>query len=79
MLLNNVTMLVREHMAELLTIYGNIVLNEQINQVIKGTNSIENYNWCGVYRRDKWLQTDMCRYESEWYKDLIWYLNNVYE
>ena len=75
MLMNNITMLVRESMANILCGIGNIVVNKQINDCfIDGLNLSETTHVC---RDDEYY----CWGEGKqtWAKDRDWYLKHAYK
>lgn len=92
MLLNNITMLLREKMADLLALYGNIIVNKDIEEVIKREKIDRKYNKKEVQRLDAFVQTPIeswkdSKYtytayvpkEAKWHKDLEWYLKHIYK
>jgi hypothetical protein len=76
MLMNNITMLVRDSMANILCGIGNIVVNKQIEDAImSGCNLSTSYH---VSRYDKYLDK-FKGIPTIWYDDLLWYLIHVYK
>lgn len=79
MLLNNITMLLKNKMADLLAGYGNIVLNKRIEDAINGKET--RVGAVKVERDDIYYDWDWYGQEGAktWYKDLQWYLKHVYK
>ena len=81
MLINNITMLLKEKMAKLLAFYGNVVVNKKIEDAVQGKLSVPNFYTSYVQRDDIYYSWDWCGDEGakEWFKDLKWYLKHVYK
>lgn len=77
MLLNNITMLLKKKMVDLLIVYGNIIVNKGVEAALNNQICLENYASC-VNRTDRYWKLE-CFYEQDWYKDLQWYLKHVYK